>query len=607
MKKIWKSIILFCAILSVSILIVYGVTQKEMKILFDEETGQISIQLFYEDDIIKGWEKEGVTHYFIPSYVSTSNIRMKDTDLKIFFNGSQTHKLLFNEVCEIQILNKDNDVIFQQDVCFHHSQNLYTLYINLNEDEKEDITKDDYLSAGICMYTSSGKIDYKGTNDFIKGRGNSTWRVDKKPYSLKLQEKNSLCNMNPSRKWSLLANISEGTKLACKMMYDLSGKIGMEYHINSEWVDLYINGEYLGNYLLCEKIEVADDKLNIMDLEKQNEPFLQHSFERYEEDDFKGYIAESNPQDISGGYIIEKDIEGYYESEPCGFKTDRNDCFTVNFPQNATVEEVQYIRNFVQKIDRLIEKGDDSYLQYIDKDSFVRRFLIEELAFNSDAFITSCYFYKKADEDKLYAGPVWDYDGTFGETNGAYLVYDESVLNQNVIRDSDTVLDWDQKLYEDKEYRDYLIKTYKKILPVLYQFLNEEIDNNAEKIRASVTLDSIRWNYGEWKAGHYESYDNNIRYMKFFLRQRINMLNKKWGISDSLQEDNQNCSHVIRCVYEDQIYEFPVKDGEFFKEEDLPAYDNEKYSGWCYLRDGLFFCEYLPVYEDVILIPNKRG
>lgn len=609
MKNKCKAIILLSAIILVLILMYFGIYSKKgnISLLFDKETMQITMILPSGQEVY-GWEKEGVVHYFVPSYVSTDSVKILGDATQLILNGNVSSSILYDELCKIDLCDEANNLFISQNACFHHSQNLYTMNIELYNQDIDDIDKENFSEASIAVINPKGKVQYFGEGDRIKGRGNSTWHADKKPYSLKLEKRSSLCNLNPSRSWSLITNSFEGTKLASKVMYDFSNDIGMEYKVDTEWVDLYINGEYRGNYLLCEKIEVAQERLNINNLQSDNDSlFDKLSCEQIDEGIMKGYATYSNPQDITGGYILEKDVSGYYVSEPCGFITDRGACFTMTSPNNATIEEVEYMRNFVQQIDNYITTGDKRYLNYIDVDSFIKRYLLEELAFNSDAYATSCYFYKRSNEDRLYAGPIWDYDGTFGESNGDYLNYNESVLHQQEFINPEEVLDWDVTLLSDQEYFEHVKSTYLEIYPQIMKLLNNKIDSYAEKIRVSVALDSIRWNYGEMKAGHYSSFDNNIRYMKFFLKQRINLLNEKFGIEERFSEESTGICHKLYCVYEDQIYEFDVMDGDYFKEIDLPEYDNNIYSGWCYQRDNLFFCEYLPVFEDVVLIPNKRG
>lgn len=579
---------------------------KQIQMVMNLDENQIEFILLPEEQKIVGWEKDGIIHYFFPSYVQSNKILLED-GYSLLLNENETQQIIYNENCVLQVVDSNDTMILSRNVCFHHSQNVYTMYIDLFDKGAEDINNDERISSAISLFSVDGKMEYNGLNDEIKGRGNSTWTWDKKPYTLHLNKEYSLCNMKPSNKWLLLANFGEGTNMANKMLYDLSGKIGMEYYSNSEWVDLYINGEYYGNYLLCEKIEVDKSRVNIQDLEKKNfAVYPKEELEHYNGETYKGYITNQNPDEISGGYLIEKDLWQYQVLEPCGFGTDRNSCFTINSPRNASVEQVQYIRNFVQKIDDMIVNEDDKILEYIDVPSFNRRFILEELCLSYDGFVTSCFFYKKPNEDKLYAGPVWDYDMAFGEKNGPYLQYYYSVLDTVEFRGEDYMLDWDSKLHKNEEYRNRLAKTYAQVYPILKKCLYEDIDDYADKIRTSVILDGIRWQNNE--AGHYASFDNNVRYIKFFMRSRINMMNERYGIDEVLEADDLTEEiHTIRCLYEGELYEFQVKDGDFFKEADLPPYDNDKYSGWRYERDSHFFCELLPVFEDVILLPNERG
>lgn len=608
MKKKYSIAIFVLTGMCILWLFYYFYRVNPIYLTMNKSNGQIEFVFSMEQEKIVGWENQNIVHFFFPSYIKKSQILMEE-GYSLLINGELSNQLIYNENCILEIRDSNGDIIWNGVVCFHHSQNVYTMYVNFEDGSKEDITKEERITSQIKVLSPDGNLNYFGAEDEINGHGNSTWKLDKKSYTLHLQEKKPLCGMNASKKWVLLSNYCEGTRMACKMLYDLSGKIGMEYYPHSEWLDLYINGEYLGNYLLCEKIEVAEERVNIKNLEKVNQSvYNSEVLEEYTQDDdsYKGYLMVHNPDNISGGYLIEKDLPRYQEWEHCGFYTDRDICFTVNSPQNASVEEVQYIRDFVQKVDEMIVGENASLFEYIDVPSFNRRFFIEELCLDYDGFVTSCYFYKKANEDKLYAGPVWDYDMSFGEINGAYLQYNYSVLNTVDIRETDYMLDWDSRLHENDAYKVKLSETYREVYPVLKECLYEDIDAYADKIRTSVILDNIRWESNE--DGHYASFDNNVRYIKFFMRSRMNMMNERYGIDEVLNADDLTEEiHTIRCFYEGQLYEFQVKDGDFFMEADLPPFDNDKYSGWKYERDDHFFCELLPVFEDVILLPNERG
>lgn len=565
-------------------------------------------------ETIKGWKKNNIVYFFIPSYVAADKLSL-DTNLRFESANTPIHTqsaLQYDSIQELLLYDHRENTPNTINICFKHSENLHTVYIHLSG-SINSITKDTFTEADIRVVNPKGDIEYNESDNFIKGRGNSTWDLEKKPYYIKLKKKAGLCGMEPDRKWLLLANSLEATKLTNKLFFDFSKKSGLPFSTDSEWIDLYINGEYRGNYLLCEKIDVGTNRVDIANLEQENETIF-NTLEPYSEGSVKGYLTDQPalPANITGGYIIEKDVT--IDDSPCGFVTDCNNCFVVTSPDNASFEEVSYISSCFQNIEHLLSQQDTRILQYIDSDSFARRFLIEEIALNSDAFITSCYFYKERNDDKIYAGPVWDFDSILGESDSVdqkelgniWLNYDETtIFSQSTNRATTAALDWDEQLYEIPEYRDYVRETYLKLLPQLETLLYEQIDSYANHIRQSVTLDSIRWDYAQNQAGHYSSFDNNVRYMKFFLAKRINFMNRQFGLETYQYEDTMGDLHKITCLTENGKIDFSVKDGSFLKTSDLPPYNRTKYAGWYYEWDLTPVSEYLPIYEDITLYLNN--
>ncbi len=559
-----------------------------------------------EGEQIKGWEKEGIIYYFIPSYV-TSNSLSLGTGLKWAKTEVPQTTLQYDIVRDIRLCSKDGSVQLSKKICFKHSANLYTIYMDLKGNAIDSITKDAFTETEITVVSPNGNVDYQASDGLVKGRGNSTWSLEKKPYYLKLSEKTGLCGMEPEKKWILLANAYEATKLSNKILFDFSKAAKLHYSIDSEWADLYINGEYRGNYLVCEKIDVNEYIIDIADLEEENQKVYE-TCEPYTDEFQKGYTTDESPANISGGYIIEKDTT--IADSPCGFVTDQNKSFVITSPDNASLEEVAYIRDCFQNIENLLIRQDESLMQYIDADSFAGRYLIEELALNSDAFITSCYYYKERNNDKIYAGPVWDYDSVLGESDtvdydaweNVWLNYDETtVLSMDEYLSTDAVLGWEENFQKIPAYRDTVEKIYKEMQPQLEALLYEQIDAGAARVRQSVTLDSVRWNYAENHAGHYSSFDNNIRYMKFFLAKRINFLNRRFDMEEFTYTDSIDTSHEITFAAESGPVKMSVSDGSFLTTDKLPAYDREKYSGWIYEWDHTPVSEFLPVYENMTL------
>lgn len=573
-----------------------------------------SLELALTDgQTIKGWEKEGVVYFFVPTYVSEQQIAL-DFPLKWQFTDETQTDLQYDAVQTLLLYNHADEKTASKNICFKHSANVHTIFLDLRDLNPDSLTRDAFTETSVQVVSPQGLVEYNESGNFIKGRGNSTWETDKKPYYLKLSKRSSLCGMEPGRKWVLLANAYESTKLSNKLLFDFSRTAGLQCWVDSEWADLYINGEYRGNYLVCEKIDVDRNVVDISDLEKENEKVYQYC-EPFAEEFQRGFITDQSPVNITGGYLLEKDMTIY--DSPCGFMTDHRTCFVIHSPNNASLEEVSYIRSCLQNIEDLLRQQDEQLLQYIDADSFARRYLIEELALNSDAYITSCYYYKKRNDDKIYAGPVWDYDAVLGASNvidyeslgNVWLNYDEtSVLFMNKYRSTIAVLDWEKEFQDMPAYMEVVRQTYKTMQQPLDDLLYHRIDDAAARIKQSVSLDQIRWDDTGHGIGHYSSFDNNVRYMKFFLAKRINFLNRKFGMEEWSYEDTDHTLHEITCIDGNGgIDSITVPDGSLLKPENLPKYDREKYDGWMYERDRASVSAYLPVYEDMTLVSKPRS
>lgn len=607
-KKRGMLLCTFAALVSALLYLSFFFPKNDVFRLIRAENGaRLELRLAAQESV-KGWEKDGIIYFFLPSYASADRLTL-GSGLKWVHTDSAETALQYDTVHELLFCGPEGDIQTTRKICLKHSANLHTIFLDLETGSLDSITKDDYIETNVRVVTPNGDIAYDEPGNFIKGRGNSTWKLEKKPYYLKLAKKTGLCGMEPDKKWVLIANAGEATKISNKLFYDFSKEAGLSFSTDCEWADLYINGEYRGNYLVCEKIDVGTNRLDIGDLEKEND-LIYDSFEPYAEESIRGYFTTpaGSPSDISGGYIIEKDVT--IADSPCGFITEEKNNFVITSPDNASMEETAYIRDIFQNVENLLNRQDTQVLQYIDADSFARRFLIEETALNSDAFITSCYFYKKRGDDRIYAGPVWDFDSILGESDSVdreemgnvWLNYDETtVLSMSRNRATTAVLSWDEQLYELPEYQRILKTAYLDLLPRLEKLLYEKTDLYADQVRQSVLLDSFRWNYAENEAGHYASFDNNVRYLKFFLANRINFLNRRFGLETLPYEDVSADSHNITCVISGKETVISVPDGSFLTPDMLPQYDKSRYSGWIYGWDHTPLSEHLPVYEDMTL------
>ena len=366
---------------------------------------------------------------------------------------------------------------------------------------------------------------------------------------------------------------------------------------------------------MCESVSVGTGRVDIYDLEKENlkaNPDIE-AIEEYQKEDEKGYKLE-NINNITGGYLIEKDYSLYYDNEKAGFITQAGFCFSIKEPKYIDEKQIGYIKNYVQNIENLLESKSEDCWKYVDIDSFSKKFLVDEISMNFDTGITSMFFYKERENDLLYAGPVWDYDSAMGNTkvtveDGRWVNYRESVLQKTRVEAEK--LNWYDELYQNERFYSEVIDNYRTLLPFLEETVNEKIDVYADVIRDSVNMDTVRWQNekaagGDLLWGHYSTFDDNVRYIKYFLANRINYLNERWDItSEELTSNSDESSHTVSfSINGSVVKEVNIRDGQCLDE--MPVLDNEKYQGWYSPDRGDMWSEFLPIYEDMILSAQEK-
>ena len=146
---------------------------------------------------------------------------------------------------------------------------LPVVYIN-TENGASIVSKEDYINADLIIqgnetYNSGTTTLYNGVTE-IRGRGNSTWAQPKKPYKLKLDKKTDVFGMGKNKHWVLLANYLDESLLRNTLAYDLSGNMGMN-QMSTVFVDVILNGQFIGNYQFCEQVRVDSTRIDVFDWE----------------------------------------------------------------------------------------------------------------------------------------------------------------------------------------------------------------------------------------------------------------------------------------------------------------------------------------------------
>ena len=217
-----------------------------------------------------------------------------------------------------------------------------------------------------------------------------------------------------------------------RLSFDLAAELGLAYSPHGASVDLYFDGEYRGVYLLCEKTEIADGRVDVYDLEADVElvnpdvkdfDALPPAMGETENGVVYQYVDGLNtPGNYRGGYLLEMDYGPRATTERSWFRTGGGQYIVCKSPEYLPEEPMRYIAELYDSFERAVIAGGTDpvtgadYRDLVDLDSLARCFLLMELAEDNDAFLSSSFFYKPEGEEKLYAGPVWDFDTGYGSS-----------------------------------------------------------------------------------------------------------------------------------------------------------------------------------------------
>lgn len=518
------------------------------------------------------WEKNGQYYAFLPS-------AYKNSKLKPVISGG----------------------IDPESVIWMYSENIPAIFIETETGTSDNINQDkDIREPGtITVLESDGNVSLQYGLDYIKGRGNTSFtEFDKKSYQIKLTKSLPLLDMDSGKKWILISNSPDSTLLRNALARNLADYLGLAQSKEGVFADLYLNGEYAGNYYVIEKIEINENRLTISDLEKMTEIANQNSdlssYETAWTDTTKSKQIPHNPKDITGGYIIERDFEARFlkEVEENGsyFITSEKECFIVRSPEYASENQVAYINDYVQHVENAIlsTEGIDkstgkSYKDLIDINSFVRKYLLEEITANYDGGVASSYFYKDSDkvDGKLYAGPVWDYDVSFGNAP-AYLGYIStspnrlSKLNSHV---NSSV--WFHNLYQKPEFFQEIVSCYQnEVSPYLTVLADEVLPRLDQLTAASAAMDQVRWEEAYIENGYNGDRKTEIAFLSDYIHGRKNFLDKAWVEQIPVHQ----ITLLIDGVVHGTLYAF---DNEPLPELPTLEFANAQFVGWISVEDGL--------------------
>ncbi len=377
----------------------------------------------------------------------------------------------------------------------------------MTEDRKAVESKTEYLNATVSIHSNGTEFDsLDATQVQIRGRGNSTWKWEKKPYKLKFREDISLFGLAPSNEWTLLANYADKSLMRNRLAYEMSKLLRFDYSPTQYCADVFLNGEYQGVYTFGEHLEAAEGRIS-----------LDQSFTPEK----TGYLIE-----IGGvnAQIHKKGVD-YFHAGTLRFAL-------VKSPGQGELSSSQfdYISSYLIAADEAVTSG-GNWRDYLDEETLIDWILLMELTNNTDcAYRRSCYYVKNADT-KLMMGPVWDFDLAFGNFNRDARNYDRWATTT----DDDYVgVTWTAHLLQDRAFINALFQRWNEIRDPLLARAAEVIEETGAQLAPSAEENFKHWDVLDIRTEmqrsdvtNYDTHQEQLDYLSRFLSRRAAWLDKE--------------------------------------------------------------------------------
>lgn len=363
----------------------------------------------------------------------------------------------------------------------------------------------------------SSDVQVKDTIE-IRGRGNSTWGMAKKPYRIKFNQKRHLLNMKDDAKdWVMLANHADKTLIRNAVAFEIGRFMGMSFTPSVRFADVYLNNVFLGNYLITDQIEAGKNRVDVDKLTALD-------------------VADPN---VTGGYVFERD--GFNTGEIVHFNSNKAVPFSVKEPDSDIIQQQQktYLVNYVNYFESTLfstawKDPTTGYRAILDSASFFKWYIASELTGNIDCF-WSTYMYKRRNDIKLYHGPLWDYDIAFNNDTRR-----KDIANVRMLATAFENKTWVTQMATDPWFKAGVNNMWKELVSKgIKVHLQSYIDSLVVVLDASQKKNYEKWKtinvlvYNEWyRCPTYQGYVDSL---KTYVNKRVDFLTASFASDAPLE------------------------------------------------------------------------
>ncbi|MEE0236450.1 MAG: CotH kinase family protein [Bacteroidales bacterium] len=379
--------------------------------------------------------------------------------------------------------------------------------VRIDTKGKPILDKKNYVDGTISISDPEGLYSdvYEFKADMgIRGRGNSTWSFPKKPWKVKLDEKASLLGMPADKEWALLANYADRTLIRNIVAMKLSEICGFSWTPRMRSVEVYLNNEYQGVYTLCEHKKVSKDRVDI-DVVGEND---------------------NSGDAVTGGYYLE--IEEQQDETTC-WGTSMGVPMMFSDPEEPTAQQLAYVKDMFESFEQALWARNWSqtsgYPKYIDVDSFVDYYIVQELTKNIDGNLRKSSFITKERGKKMEMYHLWDFDLTLGNCGYFWGNVGNGPENFWIRLDK-----WFPHLFNDPAFVQKVQKRWNELMPEFSKipdFIDEQalyLDKAQQRnFKVWSIWESVDWVYFPSLG----SYEKEVDYLKEFYTERLQWLDRE--------------------------------------------------------------------------------
>jgi hypothetical protein len=509
------------------------------------------------------------SYFFLPACADLSDyvFSLKNGGCEILIDGEPIRNRGSLEQYELDtpypVTLRTDDGTTESTITFMRSENLPAVFISTASGSIDDLiaSKENKEAGNFVCLNADGQIDSSGSLSSVKAHGNSSFTmVNKKSFQITFDNATDVLSMGAAEKFILQANAFDDTFLRNKTAYDYCKELGITYAVDAAYVDLYFNGEYAGNYLLTEKVEIGKNRVNLTD-----------------------------------GYLMEQLLSERIEEDDQVFGVNGLHDFLIKNPSPLSETELQSLSDYMNTVEAMIQDcdSDEKYAalqEYIDIDSFVDMYLINAITNDIDSNIASTFYYKKeaADDQKLYAGPAWDYDNAWGRMDNQ-LGYELNAYPTGLC----------EELFLNDRFREAVTEKYNDVAyPLMQDYLTTKIPQYLEQIASSIAMDSVRWQSDGYHSYYYTDYEAAVSYLEAYISERMDYLYSWLNHPEEYRRVlfvNATSNHKYRDT------EYMIKDGEQIPDEVLAEILSRFEGSDFQNEDGSPFAPETAILDDIIL------